>query len=110
MASKITIFVLLALVVACTMMVSIPAADAELVYPCKTTYDCENFPCSGRSSQCIKGQCRCTTLLTNQAKLENQRTMDNAQTCKLTSDCDPRMKYSCPSGSYMCVNGLCTCI
>ncbi|CAL9248716.1 unnamed protein product [Arabidopsis halleri] len=47
MASKITIFFLLALVVACTMMVRIPTVDAEVVLPCKTTDDCENLPCSG---------------------------------------------------------------
>ncbi|XP_010514163.1 PREDICTED: defensin-like protein 296 [Camelina sativa] len=111
MASKIIVFSLLALVVAYTMMVSIPIAEAELVFPCKTTYDCESpLPCSGRPSQCIKGQCKCTVPLTHQEKLDNLITMDDAKTCKLTSDCDPRMKYSCSSGSYMCVNGVCTCI
>lgn len=90
-------------------MVSIASADAELVLPCKTTNDCENLPCSGRPPLCIKGQCRCTPSLAHQAKLDNLRTMENAKTCKQTSDCDPSMKYSCVSGSYMCVNGFCTC-
>ncbi|AEC05786.1 Defensin-like protein 296 [Arabidopsis thaliana] len=109
MASKITIFFVLALVVVCTMMVCIPTATAELVLPCKTTYDCVNLPCLGRPPLCINGQCKCTTTLTHQAKLDNLRTMNDAKTCKYTSDCDPRMRYSCVSGSYICLNGFCTC-
>ncbi|KAG7558690.1 hypothetical protein ISN45_Aa05g003250 [Arabidopsis thaliana x Arabidopsis arenosa] len=119
MASKITIFFLLALVIACTMMVRIPTANAEVFLPCKTTDDCENLscsgdeceylPCSGRPALCIKGQCKCTVSLTHQAKLDNLRKMNDAKTCKQTSDCDPRMRYSCVSGSYICLNGFCTC-
>ncbi|CAH2045530.1 unnamed protein product [Thlaspi arvense] len=107
MASKITFFILLALVIACAMMVSIPTAEAQVFLPCNTTKDCEYVHCSSGSALCVNRQCQCPS--THQPKLDNFNTMRQARRCKLTSDCDPRMRYTCVSGSYMCFDGYCTC-
>ncbi|CAH2045536.1 unnamed protein product [Thlaspi arvense] len=98
MASKITFFILLALVI---------ASEAQVYLPCHTQRDCVQIHCYGLPSFCINKQCVCPQ--THQAKLDSLKTMSNAQTCKLTSDCDPRMRSTCVSGSYVCFEGYCTC-
>ncbi|CAN8232056.1 unnamed protein product [Cochlearia groenlandica] len=106
MASKITFFFLLAILISCkcSIMVSI---EAQISLPCKTTKDCEYFHCSsGTTSLCVKRQCQCS----QQAKVNDQKTEQSYEKkCKLTSDCDPRMRSTCVSGSYMCFEGYCTC-
>ncbi|RID75945.1 hypothetical protein BRARA_B02955 [Brassica rapa] len=109
MASKITFFFLLALVISCATMVSIPTVEAQVFLPCKTAKDCEYLHCSSGTGQCVKSQCQCSGSLTRKAKIDSFKTTSYAQTCKVTSDCDPSMKRSCVSGSYMCFNGFCTC-
>ncbi|CAN7002510.1 hypothetical protein Bca4012_051844 [Brassica carinata] len=109
MTSKITFFFLIALVISCATMVSIPTVEAQVFLPCKTTKDCEYLHCSSGTGQCVKSQCQCSGSLTRTAKIDGFKTTSYAQTCKVTSDCDPRMKPSCLSGSYMCFNGFCTC-
>ncbi|ESQ32938.1 hypothetical protein EUTSA_v10005651mg [Eutrema salsugineum] len=110
MASNIIFFFSLTLVIAGAMMVSTPTAKAQISHPCKTTKDCEYLHCSSGTPLCVKRQCQCSVSVTRQAKIDNLITMSNEQTCKSTSDCDPHMKTTCVSGSYMCFNGFCTCI
>ncbi|CAN8266558.1 unnamed protein product [Cochlearia groenlandica] len=107
MASKITFFFLLAIVFACTTMMCV---DAQIFLPCKTTKDCEYLHCSSGTPLCVKRQCTCTLAATlQQAKLNDQKTNSYRKKCKLTSDCDPRIRSTCVSGSYMCFEGYCTC-
>ncbi|XP_018438790.1 defensin-like protein 295 [Raphanus sativus] len=110
MASNITFVVLLAFVLACAMPMSIPKAGAQLFLPCKTTKDCEYYYCSSGRPLCVSTQCQCTISSTHEARLDDIKTKkNNAKACKLTTDCDPRMKFTCASRSYMCFDGLCTC-
>ncbi|ESQ32939.1 hypothetical protein EUTSA_v10005337mg [Eutrema salsugineum] len=110
MASKMAFSFLLALVIACAMTVRIPNAEAQIFLPCQTTKDCEYLHCSSGTPLCVNKQWQCTISLTHQAKLDNLKNpMTHAQTCKSTNDCDPRMRFTCASRSYMCFDGLCTC-
>ncbi|XP_010425191.1 PREDICTED: defensin-like protein 295 [Camelina sativa] len=107
MASKITSFFLIALVIASAMMVTMPTTvEAQIFLPCRTTVDCDYLHCSSGTALCVNRQCQCTT---HQTKLDNLKKMDHAKKCKLTKDCDPRMRFTCVSGSYMCFDGLCIC-
>ncbi|CAH8386567.1 unnamed protein product [Eruca vesicaria subsp. sativa] len=80
-------------------MVSVPTVEAQVFLPCKTTKDCEYLHCSSGTGQCIKSQCQCSGSLTRKHKIDNLKPTKYAQTCKVTSDCDPSMKPSCVSGS-----------
>nr|VDD26009.1 unnamed protein product [Brassica oleracea] len=111
MASKITFVVLLAFVIACAMTMSVAKAGAKIFLPCKTTKDCEYLRCSSGTPLC-NGQCQCTISSTHEARLDDLETKkNNAKTCKLTTDCDPRIRthFNCLKRSYMCFDGLCTC-
>ncbi|CAH2045532.1 unnamed protein product [Thlaspi arvense] len=99
MASKIIFFILL-------LSLSL-VTEAQVSLPCDTQRDCIFIHCSVWLTLCINRQCQC--LSTYQAKLDNLKTMSYVQTCKSMSDCDPRMKSTCVSGSYMCFEGYCTC-
>ncbi|KAG7558689.1 hypothetical protein ISN45_Aa05g003240 [Arabidopsis thaliana x Arabidopsis arenosa] len=109
MASKITFFFFIALVIDCAMMVTTQTAEAQIFLPCVTTKDCEYLHCSSGTALCVNRQCQCSRSSTHQTKLDNLKTMDYAKKCKWTQDCDPRMRFTCVSGSYMCFDGLCTC-
>ncbi|CAN6856182.1 unnamed protein product, partial [Brassica oleracea] len=75
---------------------------------CTTIRDCTiNLLCKiGETEQCFDNQCKCAPTPQIQVKLKskNLKTTNCAQTCKVTSDCDPSMKPSCVSGSYICFN------
>ncbi|AEC05785.1 Defensin-like protein 295 [Arabidopsis thaliana] len=109
MASKITFVFLVVVVINCAMMLSMPTAEAHNFLPCVITNDCEYHHCSSGTVLCVNRQCHCSRSSTHQTKLDNLKKMDYAKKCKWTKDCDPRMRFTCVSGSYMCFDGLCTC-
>ncbi|KAF8097176.1 hypothetical protein N665_0293s0026 [Sinapis alba] len=107
MASNITFVVLLAFVIACGMTMSIPKTRAQIFLACKTMKDCEYLNCSNGTPLCLNGQCQCTISSTHDDIKRMKK--NNGKTCKLTTDCDPRMNFTCVSKSYMCFDGICTC-
>ncbi|KAL0692879.1 hypothetical protein Bca4012_060059 [Brassica carinata] len=96
MASKITFFLLLALVIACATMVRVPTAEAQV--ECKRVSDCKiNLLCKvGETKQCVHNQCICAP-----------KPEIRGESCLTTRDCDVTM---CLGHGYMkCVDGFCTC-
>ncbi|KAF8117160.1 hypothetical protein N665_0012s0164 [Sinapis alba] len=91
MASKITFFLLLALVIACA-TVSVPTAEAK----CTTVNDCPILLCNVGETQCVHNQCKCA-----------RSHQIHGQPCRTTEDCDPTT--ICKSLRYKCVDGSCTC-
>ncbi|KAL0692914.1 hypothetical protein Bca4012_060094 [Brassica carinata] len=92
MTSKITFFLLLALVT-----LSVPTTEAQLK-KCTTINDCKNIIllCKiGESEQCVHNQCICAP-----------EPEIGGQPCRTTRDCDATICRDLPN---KCVNGFCTC-
>ncbi|KAF8049744.1 hypothetical protein N665_2127s0004 [Sinapis alba] len=93
MVSKITFFLLLALVIACATMVSVPTAEAK---DCTTTTDCPILLCKiEERGECVDNQCKCDPI-----------PQIHGQSCRTTQDCDATI---CDSLLNKCVDGSCTC-
>ncbi|VVB04040.1 unnamed protein product [Arabis nemorensis] len=102
------IFFLIALVIACATIVSVPTTEAQIFLPCKTTKECEYLQCTkGLIAKCVNGQCKCSN---PQAKLNNLKFVNPGGECTSTSQCNPHMSVTCVTHMYACFVGLCTCL